>query len=159
MITLKEQNEQAIENVMLMFQEAWNRHDAAGLARLFDESADFVNVVGLRAKGRAEIEAFHAPIFKTMFAESNLTMTGFYSRLLHTDVAALDAEWEMTGAKDPMGNPLPYRRGLASAVLTRNAGRWLIEVFHNQDLPLPEKESPASSPSPYAHMADPITGR
>jgi uncharacterized protein (TIGR02246 family) len=159
MSAVKEQDERAIESVMLMFQESWNSHDAASLARLFDASADFVNVVGLRAKGRAEIEAFHTPIFKTMFAESNLTMTGFHSRLLHTDVAALDAEWEMTGAKDPMGNPLPYRRGLASAVLTRNAGRRLIEVFHNQDLPLPELKSPAPTPSPYAHMADPITGR
>jgi uncharacterized protein (TIGR02246 family) len=34
------------------FAEAWNRHDAQGLAALFSPNANFVNVVGLWWKNR-----------------------------------------------------------------------------------------------------------
>ena len=35
------------EHIVHGFAEAWNRRDAAALAALFAEDADFVNVVGL----------------------------------------------------------------------------------------------------------------
>ena len=45
------------EDVSSAFTAAWNRHDMAALAAVFTPDAQFVNVVGLWWKSRAEIEA------------------------------------------------------------------------------------------------------
>lgn len=144
----------AITQAFRAFQDAWNSHDAAAFASLFADDAEFVNVVGMRAHGKDEIEAFHRPIFETMFSESRLTVTNLLVRFLRPDIAAVDIEWEMTGAKDPKGRPVPHRRGIASAVLAKDDGTWPITVFHNQDLP--DFAPAAATENPFAGMTDPI---
>ena len=128
----------AIEGIAAQLAEAWNRYDARALASVFAEDADFTNVFGMVAKGRAAIEALHAPLFKTMFKESRLTVTETRVRLIRPDVASVDVKWTMTGARDPHGNPWPERVGLLNWIATRHGERWLIDVSHNMDLPSPD---------------------
>jgi uncharacterized protein (TIGR02246 family) len=125
----------AIEGIAAQLVEAWNRHDARAFAEAFAEDADFTNVFGMMQKGRAGIEAGHAPVFKTMFKDSLLTATETRVRLIRPDVAAVDVRWTMTGALDPHGNPWPERVGLLSWIVTKHGERWLIDVSHNMDLP------------------------
>ncbi|MEO5324916.1 SgcJ/EcaC family oxidoreductase [Mesorhizobium sp. CC13] len=115
--------------------DAWNVHDAGAFAALFAKDADFTNVFGMEATGRAEIERFHAPVFETMFKESVLSVDGARSRMLREDVATVDLRWSMTGARDPMGREWARRRGLISLVMSRENGDWLIASMHNMDLP------------------------
>ena len=150
-------DDQAFQTLFRAFAEAWNSHDAPAYARLFTEDADFVNVVGMRAQGCTEIEAFHQPIFATMFAQSTITFTSIRIRYLRADIAAVDAEWEMIDAKDPAGNLVPYRRGLANAVTTKQDGMWRFAVFHNQDLPSAAPQ--ATTSSPYATMTHPAANQ
>jgi len=124
----------SIEARLAALERAWNLHDARAFAAVFAEDADFVNVFGMPAKGRKAIEEFHAPIFATMFRESRLSLVEKRVRFLRDDVAAVDACWEMTGARDPQGNPWPRRRGLLSFVATRDGG-WRFDVAHNMELP------------------------
>jgi len=127
---------QAIEERLGSLAFAWNQHDARAFAANFAEDADFTNVFGMPAKGRSAIEQFHAPIFATMFRDSELSLAETRIRFLRSDVAAVDACWEMTGAYDPHGKPWPRRRGLLSFVATRGAGGgWAFDVAHNMDLP------------------------
>lgn len=142
----------AIEMVMQAFQDAWNRHDVNAFAQTFADDADFVNVIGMRAHGRAQVEAFHRPTFQSMFSESRLKVGKLHICFLKPDIAVVDALWEMTAAKDPAGNPIPYRRGLSSAVMSKGASGWEIQVFHNQDLP--GGDTPTAS-SPFAEMTNP----
>jgi uncharacterized protein (TIGR02246 family) len=128
----------AIEDLVGALEAAWNRHDANAFAQAFAEDADFTNVFGMVQKGRAGIEAGHAPIFKTMFKDSQLTVTETRVRLIRSDVAAVDVKWTMTGARDPHGNPWPARTGLLNWIVTRHGERWLIDVSHNMDLPSPD---------------------
>jgi uncharacterized protein (TIGR02246 family) len=130
--------DKAIEDLVRALEAAWNRHDAHAFAQAFAEDADFTNVFGMVQKGRAGIEAGHAPIFKTMFKDSQLTVTETRVRLIRSDVAAVDVKWTMTGARDPHGNPWPARTGLLNWIVTRHGERWLIDVSHNMDLPSPE---------------------
>ena len=125
----------AIEDLARALEAAWNRHDAHALAEPFAEDADFTNVFGMVATGRAAIEALHAPLLKTMFTDSRLTVTGTRVRLIRPDVAAVDVRWTMTGARDPHGNPWPQRVGLLNWIVTRHGEHWLIDVSHNMDLP------------------------
>ena len=131
----REQDEKGIKQMLTGFVEAWNRHDAKAFSMLFTEDADFTNVRGMSANGRTEIEKLHAPRFATNFKDSNQKITETTIRFLSPDIAAVDARWEMTGAKGPDGQEIPLRKGLLNLIMTRSSGQWLIMVIHNMDLP------------------------
>ena len=131
----REQDEKGIKQVLTAFVEAWNHHDAKAFSMVFAEDADFTNVRGLSAHGRAEVEKFHAPRFATKFKDSNQKITEIKIRFITPDVAAVDARWEMTGAKGPDGQDIPLRKGLLNFIMTRSSGQWLIMIMHNMDLP------------------------
>ncbi len=118
---------------------AWNRHDAQAFAAVFAEDADFTNVFGIEAKGRARVESTHAVIFRTLFQDSVWTTAATKIRFLSQDIAVVDIRWHLEGSCDPQGNRVGSRHGLMSLVLRRESGRWQILVFHNQDLPSPER--------------------
>ncbi len=134
--TSVEADEHAIRAVMDRFVDAWNHHDAEAFAAVFSEDADFTNVRGVGATGRAKIEAFHAPVFTTIFSKSHQEYTDIKTRFLRPDLAAVDVHWKMSGALDPQGN-LHDRNGLLNFVMEKNAGRWEIVVMHNLDLSAP----------------------
>ncbi len=125
-----------IEKVLANFTEAWNKHDAKAFSMVFAEDADLTNVVGPSAHGRAEVEKFFAPIFATTFKDTNLKITKTKIRFIKPDVAAVDAWWEMTGAKTREGKDIPLRKGLVNFVMTKEGGKWFITVMHNMDLPV-----------------------
>lgn len=129
-------DEAAIRDVVTRFVDAWNQHDAHAFSLVFAETADFTNVRGAGASGRAAIEAFHAPVFQTLFKTSHLTASVKSIRFIKPDVAVADVLWEMTGATDPAGNPVRLRKGLLDFILTKQGERWSILVMHNMDLPV-----------------------
>jgi uncharacterized protein (TIGR02246 family) len=131
----REQDEKGIKQVLTAFVEAWNRHDAKAFSMLFAEDADFTNVRGMSAHGRTEVEKLHAPRFATNFKDSNQKITETKIRFIAPDVAAVDARWEMTGAKGQDGQEIPLRKGLLNFIMTRSSGQWLIMIMHNMDLP------------------------
>jgi uncharacterized protein (TIGR02246 family) len=131
----REQDEKQIKQVLTGFVDAWNQHDAKAFSMLFAEDADFTNVRGMSAHGRMEVEKVHAPRFATNFKDSNQKITEIKIRFITPDVAAVDARWEMTGAKGPDGQEIPLRKGLLNFIMTRPGGQWLITIMHNMDLP------------------------
>ncbi|HUD12115.1 MAG TPA: SgcJ/EcaC family oxidoreductase [Terracidiphilus sp.] len=130
-------DEQAIHGVMDGFMDAWNHHDARAWTALFAEDADFTNVHGVGASGRSDIEEFHARVFAAQFKNSHQKYTGIKTRFIRPDVAAVDVHWEMMGATDPAGNPVPLRQGLLNFVMTKSEGKWQIVVMHNMNLDAP----------------------
>jgi uncharacterized protein (TIGR02246 family) len=129
-----ETDERAIRAVMDRFVDAWNHHDAKAFATVFAEDADFTNWRGTGASGRTKIEAFHAPVFATIFSKSHLEYTDIKTRFVRPDVATVDVHWKMSGAIDAQGNPRPEREGLLSFVMANSAGQWEIVVMHNLDV-------------------------
>jgi uncharacterized protein (TIGR02246 family) len=130
-----EKDRAAIAQTVANFVNAWNVHDARAFAATFTEDADFTNVAGTHANGRANVEAFHAPMFATIFKDSHQTSTVRSVRFLTTDLAAIDVDCEMTGAKAPDGSPRPYRKTLINTVMQKQSGgSWLILIMHNSEL-------------------------
>jgi uncharacterized protein (TIGR02246 family) len=127
-------DDDAIRGVMDRLVDAWNRHDVHAFAAVFAEDADFTNVRGQGASGRAKIEEFHARPFATVFKDSHQTQTDIKIRYLRPDIAGVDVHWELTGATDPQGNPRPKRQGLLNCVMMKNSGQWQIVILHNMDL-------------------------
>ena len=126
--------EQAVMAMVDDLVAAWNVHDAHAFAACFATDADFTNVFGMAAKGRDAVEQFHGPIFETMFRNSQLVATDTRTRFLHDQIAAVDVRWEMTGARDPLGNEWPKRKGLMSLIAMQHDNRWSIAVMHNMDI-------------------------
>jgi uncharacterized protein (TIGR02246 family) len=131
----REQDEKGIKQVLTGFLEAWNHHDAKAFSMVFAEDADFTNVRGMSAHGRAEVEKFHALKFTTNLKDSHQTITETKIRFITPDVAAVDARWEMTGARRVEGQEVRLRKGLLNFIMTRSDSQWLIKVMHNMELP------------------------
>jgi uncharacterized protein (TIGR02246 family) len=127
-------DEEGIRKVLADFVDAWNKHDVKAFSMVFADDADFTNVRGKSAHGRLAIEKHHAPSFATKWKESNQKITETKIRLIKPDVAAVDARWELTGAKDERGQERPMRKGLLNFVMIKERGAWLITVMHNTEL-------------------------
>jgi uncharacterized protein (TIGR02246 family) len=63
-----------VTRVVNAFADAWNRHDMEAFAQLFAADSEFVNVVGLWWKGRAEIRQAHEATHASTFKNSRLTI-------------------------------------------------------------------------------------
>lgn len=125
------------------FAEAWNRGDADGIAMLFAEDADFVNVVGLWWRDREGIRAAHAYGLRAIFAGSSLWMSRTRVRPLGPDVAVVHCRWTLRGQVLPDGGAGEVRRGVMSFVTQREGTAWVVVSAHNTDI-VPASESLAA---------------
>lgn len=137
----------AVKALITRFVDASNANDVHAFAAVFAEGADFTNVFGQPAKGRNQIEAFHAPYYREprqpglpSFTHAHLAVLDSQIRFIRSDVAAVDIRWEQTDAVDPDGKPWGRRLGLMNWIATREDGTWSITVMHNLELPrIPER--------------------
>jgi uncharacterized protein (TIGR02246 family) len=137
-------DEEKVRKVVSGFVDAWNRHDMEAFGRLFASDADFVNVAGDWWKGRQAIQMRHAYAHGTIpadtqgeqvryygiFKTSTLRFTQIDVRFLRKDVAVVHASMELLGDART-SNP---RHTLATFVLTRQDGGWLIAAAQNTEI-------------------------
>ena len=109
-------------------ESAWNTGDSAGFTAPFAEDADFVNVLGMHARGREAILAGHEGIFRTVYAGSRVAYQVEGARLLRPDVALVHVQ---AGLDVPGGPMAGHHAARYSMVLTRDGGEWRIASFHN----------------------------
>ena len=128
----------ALENpddVPAAFAEAWNRRDAASIAALFDEDAEFVNVVGLWWHDRTAIERAHAYGLAHLFDRSTLTVTTTRVKRLRPDIAVVHARMRLTDQSPGGGVERPgARTTVFSFVVHRTEGTWRCASAHNTDV-------------------------
>lgn len=123
-----------VAQVVAAFAACWNRHDMDGFAALFAADAEFVNVVGLWWKGRAEIRAAHEFTHATLFRHSRLEIGEVAVRFPSPQLAIARCRWTLEGHVDPDGTPLPARHGILLNMLQHTRGRWLIIDSQNTDI-------------------------
>ena len=122
------------ERVVAAFAEAWNRHDMEAFAELFAPDAEFVNVVGMWWKGRAEIKTAHEFTHSTMFRSSRLTILETSVRFPGPQLAIARSRWLLENHVSPDGAALPARHGVLVNLLARQGGRWSIIDAQNTDI-------------------------
>lgn len=123
-----------VEQAVAAFAECWNRHDMDAFAALFATDAEFVNVVGLWWKGRAEIKAAHEFTHSTLFRHSRLGIGEVAVRFPSPQLATARCRWTLEGHLDPDDTPLPTRHGILLNLLQHANGRWLIVDSQNTDI-------------------------
>ncbi len=123
------------EHVPRVFVEAWNRGDARTLAAIFDEDADFINVVGLWWHDRAAIERAHAYGLAHLFDRSTLRLLRVKVKPLSEDIAVVHARMRLTGQTPVAGIARPQpRMNLFTFVVHRVGEAWRCAAAHNTDI-------------------------
>jgi uncharacterized protein (TIGR02246 family) len=127
-------NDKPILGLANRFRLAWNTHDMTAMAKLFTEDADFVDVGGIRLKGRARIRDEHAKRHEMQFKESVMTVRSVDVRFLKPDVALVHIDWVMERDRDPDGTSRAPRNGVMSWVVVRQRDEWRIASAHNTNV-------------------------
>ncbi|MFO6464544.1 YybH family protein [Jannaschia sp. KMU-145] len=118
---------------MPAFVAAWMARDGAGLAALFTEDADFVNVVGIWWEDRAAIARAHAHALGSFFAETRLAPGRIKIRELG-DVAVIHARMSLSGQRLPDGGVAGARTTILTFVLARRTDGWTCVSAQNTDV-------------------------
>jgi uncharacterized protein (TIGR02246 family) len=127
----QEEDRAALERAVQNYMDQWNKHDVHAVAMAYAEDCDFVNNFGTLTHGRAAMEATFGPFMTGVYSQTHQTGQVRMIRFLKPDVAAVDVDWEMTGAKNQDGSLRPTRKGLHSLIMTKQSdGSWLIAVMH-----------------------------
>ena len=126
------------EAVARAFFERWSAGDADGLAGLFAEDADFVNVVGFWWRNRRAIRKAHDYGFRRIFQNARLEITELAVReltpeihIVHT-VSTLDGQTGVDGAAIEGAEPIS-RVAVISMVTRRGPDGFEIVSCHNTD--------------------------
>ena len=125
----KAKEEEAIKQIIVNYENAWNRHDAKGLADQYQPDATWVNWFGAYSKGQPDIQAHYQTVHSTYFKASH-----FYTRAIEDitfvkpDVAILHVRTGLTGDERYPGETFEFRRTL---VLTKREAGWRILAGQN----------------------------
>jgi uncharacterized protein (TIGR02246 family) len=121
----------AIKQCVAAWEDAWNRHDAHATAAAYVEDGEFSSTTGIPSHGSKELEAHYNEIFTTFLKDAHRTDTVRSIRFLTTEIASVDIDWQMTGAKTRDGKDAPNRKGLLTWVVTKQrSGQWMITIYH-----------------------------
>ena len=120
----------AIKQCVAAWEDAWNRHDAHATAMQYVEDGDFSNTLGVPSHGRKELEDHYTSIFTTFLKNAHRTDTVKSIRFLTPEIASVDIDWQMTGAKTRDGQDVAIRKGLLNWIVTRHGGQWMITIYH-----------------------------
>jgi len=138
-----------IEKAVQNYMDTWNKHDVHAVAMTYTEDTDFTNAFGTHYHGRAKMEETFGPFMSGVYSETHQTGEVRSIRFLKPDVAAVDVDWQMTGAKNPDGSMRPTRKGLHSLIMTKQSdGSWLIAVMHVNEFTNTPPITPQTPPPP-----------
>ena len=121
------------EAVARAFMDRWNNGDADGLAALFAEDADFVNVVGPWWRNRRAIRKAHDYGFRRIFAAARVTITELQVRMLTPDIHVVHTVSTLTGQTAADGGETGPRVAVIVMVTMRTEDGFVIVSCQNTD--------------------------
>jgi len=130
------------EEIPKRFGEAWNECDAQKLAALFDEDAEFVNVVGIWWHSREDIYKAHEYGLRVIFKDSTLSQGKSTVKYLSDLIAVVHARFRLKGQTPLDGTAPEQRQTIFSFVVHRadSDNTWSCASAHNTDI-IPGKET------------------
>ena len=135
-------DEQAVRQVLVDREVAWNTRDASAWVKDFAADSRFINILGMRFPDRDSNEQRHAALFATIFRNSSLSVELLEMRFADPDTAIVEARLQLIGYE---ALPPGIRESAPGAletrlvdVLQRIDGRWLVIFSQNTAIaPLP----------------------
>jgi len=131
------------EEIPVLFAEYWNQRDAQGIALLFAEDAEFVNVVGLWWHNRKDIEKAHEYGLKVIFDNSELKVLKTQVKFLEGHIALVHSKMRLKGQTNPdsrSDKSSGERRNIFSFIVIKKGVNWECVSAQNTDI-VPGKET------------------
>lgn len=123
-------DERRIREIGEVFSVAWTNHDYEKLGTLWAGDGDMVHTDGFVERTSRVIMQNRRELFtRREYRHSRHPLTLAAIRCISADVAVADGKWELRGVLDNAGRPLPTMEGLATLVVKRASGGWLIEAY------------------------------
>jgi len=131
-VSLSQQDETQIRVALKGMDDAWNRHDMTAFVSYMADDVEWVNVVGMWWKGKAQVyqahEAFHRTIFKNrQIHEPESTEL----KLVAPDCVLVTMIAKADGFTTPSGHVEPPGRSVLTEVFVKRDGKWLVVQGHN----------------------------
>lgn len=117
-----------------LFKKAWNRYNARGIADLFVDDADFVNVTGKWWENKKDIFKMHDFGLRVIFQHSKMEILRVKLKMLSEEIAVVHAHIKITGQTPKEVGFADKRETLFLFVAKRRNGHWLCESAQNTDI-------------------------
>ena len=134
LFALEPQDQKSIEEVVHGYVCAWNEHEGVGFGNGFTEDADFVNIIGLTFKGRAEIEDRHIKILRGFLKGSTFKVLKMDVREVQPNVVIAHVSWQVDGFRNPGSDatsPGITQDGIFTHVFIKHGEKWEIIASQN----------------------------
>lgn len=132
------------EEIPVRFAEGWNERDAKKLAAIFDEDAEFVNVVGIWWHNRKDIYTAHDYGLRVIFKDSELSKGKTTVKYLSDSIAVVHCRFRLKNQTPIDGKTPGMRQTIFSFVVHKiqvdGQTTWSCASAHNTDIK-PGKET------------------
>ncbi|MFB9994774.1 SgcJ/EcaC family oxidoreductase [Deinococcus oregonensis] len=123
----------AVLQVIHHLVDQWKTLDPQRFSASFAADAEFTDVIGNTARGRAAIAELHVMPFTKLFKDAIIEVGQVSVKFVTSDVASVGVHWRMHGHRSFQGESLPPRQGFLHVVVTLQDGKWWPVVVHNAD--------------------------
>ena len=126
---------QTPEDVPKLFVENWNKRRPDLMAELFEEDADFINVVGLWWTSRQDIFKAHDYGLKVIFKDSLLSIVKLKTKILSEGSAVVHAKMKLEGQSSFENHAGGVRRTVFTFIVHKKEdGFWHAVSAQNTDI-------------------------
>lgn len=121
-------DEQALRDMVVKLEAAWNSADSVAWAAFFADDVDFIHILGVHYTGRAAVETGHRMIWDTIYKGSTVKYTIEKIRPVGLDVAVVFVLGEMTFFDNGVERHIKAR---PTMTVQRMKEGWQIVAFQN----------------------------
>lgn len=113
-------------------QTAWNHHDMKAFVNYMTDDVEWVNIVGMWWRGKAQVFLAHDRMHRTTFKDRQWhDAEPTELRQVAAGVVIVTQAVPMDGFPSPDGKEAPPNRNMLTLVFVHRDGRWLVVEGHN----------------------------
>lgn len=129
-------DEKAIQSQVAQMVSDWNTHEFKNMDFYMTDDVEWVNIVGMWWKGRAEVKAAHQGNFGAFFKGVPFKQKSLKIRFLTKDVAVATlissvGEFFPPDGIDHGNNKMPASDDILTLVFVKQNGKWLLASGQN----------------------------
>lgn len=135
-LVYSQNDEKQIESQVKQMVSDWNTHDFKNMDSYMTEDVEWINIVGMWWKGRAEVKAAHQGNFSAFFKNVPFVQKSVTTRFISKDVAVSTLICSVGEFFPPHGidhgsNRMPPSDDILTLVFLKKNGKWLITSGQN----------------------------
>jgi uncharacterized protein (TIGR02246 family) len=130
--SIPEEDATQIHAALEGMDDAWNRHDMTAFVSHAADDVEWVNIVGMWWKGKAQVYKALNSFHKTMFKDRQVhEPQGTQLKMVAPNCVVANFIQTIDGFTSPSGQVMPAGRSVLTEVFVKRNGRWLLVRAQN----------------------------